>query len=257
MPVLPKHLLPVLTHIFVVCGFDPIFFIPYILTSLCFFSNSTSCPLIFSFIHSFPFSPFLFPFSCPFSSCFLSTLPTFTLSLHPSILFSGCIVILCFLLSIPVLHFCAVFFIPGEPIVQRVAFALIPFSLIFPLPNLTVQNSKLSQVPKRQNNYWTHLCPNKQIYIHTQVHTFTTCLGTYEHHKGSQIFTHVSEHTQKTHTSCLHDPLLVCEPSVHLFQRTNTPDSTEEPLSPFHCSLNSTIESARWRDKLEQKLNAP
>lgn len=48
----------------------------------------------------------------------------------------------------------------------------------------------------------------------------------------------------------------VCEPSVHLFQRTNTPDSTEEPLSPFHCSLNSTIESTRWRDKLEQKLNA-
>lgn len=45
-------------------------------------------------------------------------------------------------------------------------------------------------------------------------------------------------------------------PSVHLFQRTNTPDSTEEPLSPFHCSLSSTIELTRWRDKLEQKLNA-
>lgn len=60
-----------------------------------------------------------------------------------------------------------------------------------------------------------------------------------------------------THTPSFLDPLLVCEPSVHLFQRTNTPDSTEKLLSPFHCSLNSTIESTRWRDKLEQKLYAP
>ena len=49
----------------------------------------------------------------------------------------------------------------------------------------------------------------------------------------------------------------VCEPSVHLFQRTNIPDSTEELLSLFHCSLSSAIESTRWKDKVEQKPNAP
>lgn len=91
------------------------------------------------------------------------------------------------------------------------------------------------------------------------MYTPLTYVGTHIHTQaGSQIFMHMSKQTQThTHTPSFLDPLLVCEPSVHLFQRTNTPDSTEELLSPFHCSLNSTIESTRWRDKLEQKLNAP
>lgn len=44
---------------------------------------------------------------------------------------------------------------------------------------------------------------------------------------------------------------------LSLYFREQIPDSTEELVSPFHCSLNSTIELTRWKDKLEQKLNAP
>lgn len=95
---------------------------------------------------------------------------------------------------------------------------------------------------------------------HKHTHTHATCMGTHRsvHTQVRRVPMRASRHTQREmHTSSLHDPSLVCEPSVHLFQRTNTPDSAEELLSPFHCSLSSTIESTRWRDKLEQKLNAP
>lgn len=95
---------------------------------------------------------------------------------------------------------------------------------------------------------------------HKHTHTHATCMGTHRsvHTQVRRVPMRASRPTQREmHTSSLHDPSLVCEPSVHLFQRTNTPDSAEELLSPFHCSLSSTIESTRWRDKLEQKLNAP
>lgn len=118
-----------------------------------------------------------------------------------------------------------------------------------------VQNSKLSQVPQCQNTNWF-----AQMQTQTHSHTHATCLGTQGsvHTQVRRVPMRASRPTQREmHTSSLHDPSLVCEPSVHLFQRTNTPDSAEELLSPFHCSLSSTIESTRWRDKLEQKLNAP
>lgn len=94
--------------------------------------------------------------------------------------------------------------------------------------------------------------PPESRKTHSCTHTHT--------HQGSEISSHACKCIQKytpcaSLTWCLF-PLLFLEPSVHLFQRTNTPDSTEEPLSPFHCSLNSTIELTRWRDKLEQKFNA-
>ncbi len=134
-------------------------------------------------------------------------------------------------------------------------FPLIPFlspSLLSSKPHSPkLKASPSTRMPKylldsHKYTQWQHAWVHKNNTIHRGVHTgrftdFDACEQT---------------HTE-THTSSLRDPLLVCEPSVHLFQRTNTPDSTEELLSPFHCSLNSTIESTRWRDKLEQKLNAP
>lgn len=100
---------------------------------------------------------------------------------------------------------------------------------------------------------WVQTTWQSRKHTHSQTHMNTTSV---HKHAGLQISMHARRDTN-VHTSSLHDPLLVCGPSVLSFRRTNTPDSTEEPLSPFHCSLNSTIESTRWRDKLEQKLNAP
>lgn len=225
---------------------DPLFFIPEVgaIQLFLLFSFFIPCPHLPSILFLLFSSANTFPISSPPPTVPLHTWESFMSIQFSPLLFLSIISQFAPLFQLPEL----LFFSPSP------FFFLSPPHHCFHLLCQTskVQNSKLSQVPQCQNTNWTR--PNANTNTHTPhawAHT-EVCTCRFADFQCARADTH-----REMHTSSLHDPSLVCEPSVHLFQRTNTPDSAEELLSPFHCSLSSTIESTRWRDKLEQKLNAP
>lgn len=220
--------------------------------------NSFCC---FSFFHPLSSSP-LTPFSSFFLCQYIPHLPStsYCTSAHLGIFHVNSI--LSSAISFNYFSICPPFSAP------RVAFFFrhLPFFFSLSLLLLIIASLHSARPPKSKTQslakYHNAKIPTGLAQMQTQTHSHThaTCLGTQGsvHTQVRRVPMRASRPTQrKMHTSSLHDLSLVCEPSVHLFQRTNTPDSAEELLSPFHCSLSSTIESTRWRDKLEQKLNAP